>query len=338
MRYGYWKPYLSIAKRKAQAQSKLKKLQKGGLDVQPIHIEGRKIAKSFWGAAWCDHLESFSDYDNRIPRGRTYVRNGSVCHLAIQKGKIEAMVSGSRMYKVEVSITRLHKDRWADVKKKCTGHVSSVLELLQGKLSAAVMGVVTDKETGLFPSPRQINFSCDCPDYASMCKHIAAVLYGVGARLDHQPELLFTLRGVDHHELITADIAVTDSPVKKGGRRRIDADALSDVFGIDMAEETPVPKRPAKAKKSPKKKAAKKAKKVSKVPKDITGESIRALREKFAMNHVEFAFVVGVSTQSVVNWEAKSGVLTLRKKSKEELKWAFTLTKRKAWNEILNES
>lgn len=339
MRYGFWRPYVPVARRRAQAQSELKKLQKSGLVLQPIEIEGRKIAHSFWGAAWCDHLESFGDYENRIPRGRTYVRNGSVCHLAIKKGKIEAMVSGSSMYNVKVNITRLDAERWAAVKKKCTGHVSSVLELLQGKLSASVMSVVTDQKAGLFPSPREIKFSCDCPDYASMCKHIAAVLYGIGARLDQQPELLFTLRGVDHHELITADIAVVDSPAKKGGRRRIDVDALSDVFGIDMAEDTPAPRRPTKAKKSPKKKIIKKkpAKKASKVPDEITGQSVTALRKKFEMNSVEFAFVVGVSKQTIDNWESKLGTLKLREESKAAVEWAFTLTKRKAWNEILNE-
>jgi uncharacterized Zn finger protein len=338
MRYGYWKPYVSVAKRRSQAQSKLKKLQKSGLDVQPIEIEGRKIAKSFWGAAWCDHLESFGDYANRIPRGRTYVRNGSVCHLAIKKGKIEAMVSGSEMYNIKVSITRLDIDRWNGVKKKCTGHVSSVLELLQGKLSASVMGVVTDKKTGLFPSPKEIKFSCDCPDYASMCKHIAAVLYGVGARLDSQPELLFTLRGVNHHELITADIAVAGSAPKKGVRRRIASDALADVFGIDMAEDTPVPKVLAKVKKAAKKAAKKSVKKkvseIRRAPEVITSESIIALRKKFNMTQIEFSHLVGVSTLTVQNWEEKGDTLKLRKKSEEALKEVFKLTKRKAWQEM----
>jgi uncharacterized Zn finger protein len=359
MSYGDWQPYVPVAVRRAEAKKKMGKLQKKGLDVQPIEIQGRKIAKSFWGAAWCDHLESFGDFANRIPRGRTYTRNGSVCHLAIEKGKVTAMVSGSEIYHISVTIDALATKRWQVVKKSCTGQVSSVLELLQGKLSASVMGIVTDQKSGLFPAPKEIKFSCDCPDYASMCKHIAAVLYGVGARLDHQPDLLFTLRGVDHQELITADVAIADHTPKKGGRRRIASDALADVFGIEMTEETPAPRKSAekpkktakKALKSSAKKAAKKeakkpaktkiAKKVakkkalkaSKSPEPFTGESVTALRKKFGMTPIEFGLLAGVSTLTVQNWEGKSGVLNLRKNSRETLDALSKLTKRKAWKE-----
>jgi len=55
---------------------------------------------------------------------------------------------------------------------------------------------------GLFPSPAEIKLSCSCPDWADMCKHVASALYGVGARLDQKPQLLFVLRGVDENELI----------------------------------------------------------------------------------------------------------------------------------------
>ena len=78
-----------------------------GTDIQPIALTGNKIAKTYWGAAWCQHLESYSDYANRLPRGRTYVRNGSVCHLAVSPGKVEAMVSGSEIYKVHIEIKKL---------------------------------------------------------------------------------------------------------------------------------------------------------------------------------------------------------------------------------------
>ncbi len=361
MRFGYWKPYVPVAQRRAEAKLKIEKLRKKGLDVQPIEIQGRKIAKSFWGAAWCDHLESFGDFANRIPRGRTYVRNGSVCHLAIEKGKVTAMVSGSELYKVEVDIDTLAAKRWKDVKKNCTGQVSSVLELLQGKLSESVMGIVTDQKTGLFPTPREIRFSCDCPDYASMCKHIAAVLYGVGAKLDHQPELLFTLRAVDHQELITADVAVADSTPKKGGRRRIASDALGDVFGIDIADDTPEPHRPAArakkaAKKAAKKTARKAAKKTTKKaakktakkkagkkaprPRNakgeliFTGPDVVGLRKKFGMSEIEFAYIAGVTPLTVQNWENKPGGLTLRKNSRESLEEIVKLTKRKAWQAL----
>jgi uncharacterized Zn finger protein len=214
---------------------KMDALRKKGVDIQPVAIDGRKIASSFWGQAWYEHLESFSDFENRLPRGRTYVRNGSVCHLAVAKGKIEAKVSGSELYNIEVSIKTLPGKKWTAIKGRCSGQIGSLLELLQGKLSDHVMEVVTDRKEGLFPLPGEMSFHCSCPDSARMCKHVAAVLYGVGARLDSKPELLFTLRGVDHEELIAADAEKAMAAATSGGKsKRLAAEELGDVFGIEI--------------------------------------------------------------------------------------------------------
>jgi uncharacterized Zn finger protein len=231
--YGEWKPYVPVAKRRARAQKKMAALRKKGADIQPIEIEGRKIARTFWGEAWCEHLESFSDYENRLPRGRTYVRNGSVCHLAINKGKVEAKVVGSELYEVRVRIDTLPTRKWNAIKKRCSGQIGSLLELLQGNLSDNIMSVVTDRKEGLFPKPAEIHFDCDCPDWAGMCKHIAAVLYGVGARLDNDPSLLFRLRGVNHEELVDAQVAIPTG-TGKGKSKKLSTDSLGDVFGIDL--------------------------------------------------------------------------------------------------------
>jgi len=260
--YGWgWKPYVPVAVRHARAQKKMAELRKKGLDVQPVEIEGRTIARTFWGRAWCDHLESFSDFENRLPRGRTYVRNGSVCHLSIVKGGVAAIVSGSELYQVKVTVKMLAREKWKDVKQRCAGQIGSLIELLRGRLSENVMAVVTDRNQGLFPSPQQLSFKCNCPDWAVMCKHIAAVLYGVGSRLDEKPNLLFLLRGVDHAELISSgvDVAAATGNVK-GGRKRIANDALSDVFGIEMSEDdAPAQEEPTiRKKKTAKKKTAKK--------------------------------------------------------------------------------
>jgi uncharacterized Zn finger protein/DNA-binding XRE family transcriptional regulator len=238
MGYG-WRPYVPVAARRARARKKMESLRKKGMDIQSVEIEGRKIARTFWGQAWCDHLESFSDYANRLPRGRRYVRNGSVCHLDVARGEISAMVSGSELYKVKIAIKTLPGKRWRDVKARCSGQVGSLLELLQGRLSKSVMAVVTDRGNGLFPLPREIGLNCNCPDWAVMCKHVAAVLYGVGARLDEKPELLFLLRGVDHGELISteADAVAAATAGAKDGRRRLADDDLADVFGIEMSED-----------------------------------------------------------------------------------------------------
>ena len=245
-RYG-WRRYVSVAERSRKAKKKMEALRKKGLDVQPIEIDGRKIAKTFWGEAWCEHLESFSDFSNRLPRGRSYVRNGSVCHLVLKKGKVEAKVSGSEIYGVQVEIATLSANKWRAVKRRCSGQIGSLLELLRGDLSDNIMQVVTDRQKGLFPLPGEISFDCDCPDRAIMCKHVAAVLYGVGARLDHDPAWLFRLRGVNQNELIDVDaqVAVPAAP-RRGSTKRLASDDLADVFGIDFAaDESDVSSRSA---------------------------------------------------------------------------------------------
>ncbi len=237
--YG-WKPYVPVAKRRQKALRQMEALRKKGTDVQPISIEGRKIAKTFWGEAWCDHLESFSDYENRLPRGRTYVRNGSVCHLAIREGQVEAKVSGSEIYDIRVQIKTLPPKKWDAVRRRCSGQIGTLLELLRGDLSDNIMEVVTDRQNGLFPLPGEISFDCDCPDWAAMCKHVAAVLYGIGARFDTDPTLLFRLRGVNHDDLIDADAQVAiPTTTRHGGGKRLASHNLGDVFGIDLAKEGP---------------------------------------------------------------------------------------------------
>jgi uncharacterized Zn finger protein/DNA-binding transcriptional regulator YiaG len=235
---GHWWPrYVPVGERRHTADKEMAKLAKKGVVLQPVRIEGTKIAKTFWGKAWCEHLESFSDYENRLPRGRTYVRNGSVCHLEMGNGELKAKVSGSELYTVTIGIKRLKPSVWAEIKKRCSGEIGSLLDLLGGKLADGVMEVVTDREHGLFPRPREITMDCSCPDRATMCKHIAAVLYGVGARLDERPELLFFLRGVNHDELISAKVEeAVERAVGRGSGKRLRESDLSEIFGIEMEE------------------------------------------------------------------------------------------------------
>lgn len=311
MSYGEWKPYVPMAKRRARATREINKLRKKGKGIQPIEIQGRKIARIFWGEAWCNHLERFSDYANRLPRGRTYVRNGSVCHLAISKGKVEAIVSGSELYRVNVNITPLPAKKWKTIRQQCAGQIGSMLELLQGRFSDNVMEIVTDQSKGLFPSPGEIRLACDCPDWAGMCKHIAAVLYGVGARLDHQPELLFLLRNVDHEELITTELDIQSATSAKGKRRRLAGDKLSGVFGVDMDE----PVTPVRRKGPASKNVSSKTKKMF----TPTASAVTKLRKRFRMNTSQFAKLVGVSPPTVSNWESGSGTLNLQQRSLDAL-------------------
>lgn len=227
---------MPVAQRRAKAARAIAKMSKGGGATEPVNIEGRGIAKTFWGKAWCDHLESYSDFSNRLPRGRTYVRNGSVVDLRITEGQVAALVSGSDLYKIAIQIKPLAKRTWSKVQSECAGKIDSLIEMLQGRLSSSVMQVVTDRKTGLFPAPSEIQMKCSCPDWAEMCKHIAATLYGVGSRLDEKPELLFLMRGVDPAELIseaTATDAVAQTTLTEGDAV-IGESELSDVFGIEI--------------------------------------------------------------------------------------------------------
>src|SRR4029077_3566360 len=199
---GEWAPYVPVAARRRKAEREMEKLRKQGALLSPVKIEGRQIARTFWGKAWCDNLESYHDFENRLPRGRTYVRNGSVLDLQIAPREVTAMVCGSSLYRVMVGIDPVPRAQWRSICTDCAGGIDSLGELLQGRLSQGVMERICRQGLGLFPAPREIHFKCSCPDHASMCKHVAAVLYGVGARLDQQPELLFRLRTVDEKDLL----------------------------------------------------------------------------------------------------------------------------------------
>ncbi|MFU8849090.1 MAG: helix-turn-helix domain-containing protein [Opitutales bacterium] len=354
MRWSY-KPYVPVAERRRKADKKMAALRKKGEAVEPVTAATPrgKIATSVWGQAWCEHLESYSDFRNRLPRGRTYLRNGSVCHLGITTGRIDALVMGSSLYKQSVRIDPLPKAKWEALKKRCQGKVGSLVELLQGKLSGEIMALVTDRQTGIFPSPKEIHLDCNCPDWADLCKHLAAVLYGVGARLDDAPELLFKLRGVDHTELIAADAAALTGT--QGRRRRLAPGSIGAVFGDEMlaedppeatagskpktarkrsrtglpsdpnAQSAPKPTRQPKPQKPKTAKLAKQAKANRKpTPKSASQKptpfqpepaAVRELRERLNLSRAAFARQLGVSAPTVTNWESATGKLNLQPRS-----------------------
>jgi uncharacterized Zn finger protein len=249
MSYFEWPSYVPVAEKRRQAERKLAKLKKKGQSVAPVKIEGRTIAKTFWGESWCTNLERYSDYTTRVPRGRTYVRNGSVLDLQIAKGEVVAMVAGSSLYKIKITIAPVKAARWKAICRDCAGAIDSLIELLQGRLAKGIMDRVCREGDGLFPSPEEIKLSCSCPDWADMCKHVAAALYGVGARLDETPQLLFVLRGVDENELLAnagQDLALTrTAPI---AAKILDDSDVAALFGLEMAEsadsDTVVPTAP----------------------------------------------------------------------------------------------
>ncbi len=237
----------SVSERRARTVRDRERLAKKGRALSPVMISGRAIATSFWGKAWCENLESYRDYEYRLPRGRSYVRSGAVLDLVVAPGKITALVSGSRPqpYEVDIQIKRLAPASWARVKAECAGEVDSLIELLEGRLSARVMRVVTHREQGLFPKPAEIEMNCSCPDWATMCKHVAAVMYGIGARLDREPQLLFALRQRDHGELI-AEATAREVTRRSADRKILDEESLAGVFGIELEESARGSRSPAK--------------------------------------------------------------------------------------------
>jgi uncharacterized Zn finger protein len=254
-----WKPYVPVAKRRERAARLVARLALEGEILSPVTAARGSIATTYWGKAWCQNLERYSDYASRLPRGRTYLRNGSVIDLKIEAGEVVAQVMGSSLYRIAVRISAVPVAQWQSLARDCAQSIDSWVELLQGKLSTGVMERIARPGVGLFPSPQEITFSCNCPDGAAMCKHVAATLYGIGARLDTEPELLFRLRKVDSKELV-ARVGEGGPPIQQrpAASRILDSSKLADVFGLDLAPlEVKTPTAGKGAEKSTKKAARK---------------------------------------------------------------------------------
>ncbi|MBN1524931.1 MAG: hypothetical protein JW904_10630 [Spirochaetales bacterium] len=256
--YQGWPEYIPVSEKRAKAERKIEQLRKKQKEIHPIIIEGSKLSNTWWGTAWNKNLESYADYSNRIGRGRSYVRHGAVLDLKIKPGKVTALVQGSRNkpYSVTVDIKQISSPKWIKIKQSCEGKLASVAKLLEGSFPRELKELFAGKGSGLFPSPNEISFDCSCPDWAGLCKHTAAALYGIGKRLDDDPSLFFTLRKVKMDELVSEVVkdkskSMLSKAKKKTSRVIADAD-VSAMFGIEMAEKAK--KEPAKKKSVKKKK------------------------------------------------------------------------------------
>jgi uncharacterized Zn finger protein len=258
MSYYGFPEYVTVAEKKARNQKSVEKLKKKNPDITPVVLSGRKLAATWWGKAWDDNLESYSDYANRMGRGRSYIRHGAILDLKITPGNITALVQGSaaKPYRIDITIQQLGKSTWESIIKASEGRIDSLQELIDGKFPKALGELFTTRGKGLFPAPKEISFHCSCPDWASMCKHVAAVLYGVGARLDENPALFFILRNVDIDELVSKVIVQkSETLIGKSGRksgRVIENDDISAMFGIEIESENekPAPKKRGRKKKA----------------------------------------------------------------------------------------
>ncbi len=247
--YDYYPSYVRVGDRKKKAAKLIVKLRKKRGDIEPIEVKGRNLTRTWWGKSWSKNLERYADYENRLERGRSYVRHGSVVDLKITPKEVTALVqgSGSIPYKVKVSITSIKKKIWQDMIQACEGQLESVQSLLQGNFPKELESILTGSGTGLFPTPRQIDFNCSCPDSVYMCKHVAASLYGVAVRLDNKPELLFVLRGVKMEELVESAVRsqtqkFVKASKKKSSRVLQSSEDLSSVFGLELDENIGVDK------------------------------------------------------------------------------------------------
>lgn len=233
---GEWRPYVPLQKRRMMAAAEAKRLHEEGLILEPVRAKGQVLVKSPWGRAWCKNLESFADFASRLPAGRTYLRNESVIHLRESAGTVQALVQGSELYDIRICIEPLKPAAWIDLKNQCRGRIGSLVELLGGALDQEVMDLMARTESGLFPRPEEISFRCTCPDWAKLCKHVAASLYGIGHRLDRQPELLFALRGVNPGDLVEDVAEKLVHEVDEGAEALWDDVDLSQLFGIDLVK------------------------------------------------------------------------------------------------------
>jgi uncharacterized Zn finger protein len=203
------------------------------MEVLTAPSGSKKLCTTFWGQAWCRNLEAYQVYDARLPRGRSCLRQGRVFNLDISAGRISALVAGADLYEASVHIQPLSPERWQEISSAATSRAPSMLDLLAGRLGDDLMQLLTNPEHGLFPNPKEIRFDCSCPDYADLCEHTAAALYGTGLKLDADPALLFTLRGVDPTALLAtaSSAAASTLPDTRGDLSDID---LSALFGIDL--------------------------------------------------------------------------------------------------------
>ena len=231
----YSQPNASELRQKSAASRKKEKAK--GKILEPVTAKGRMIVNEWWGKAWCDNLERYADYESRLDRGKRYIRTGAVIDLKIQKGKILARVQGTRKtpYKVEIRISPLSEEKCQAIIQRCGRKLENLEALLAGDFPEEMKELFQSKE-GLFPSPNEISFSCSCPDWALLCKHVAAALYGVGVRLDENPLLFFELRGIEVGRFIDVTLAnrveamLANAGNKTG--RMLDEGELGGLYGV----------------------------------------------------------------------------------------------------------
>ena len=217
-------PRLKAADLEKLAATRLAEYLAEGEELHPVVNKTRKLAKNFWGSAWMKQLALCESGGMCLAPGRTLLRHACVLHVDIQPGSISALVSAEEVFEVELKLESLDEERLERLAATCSGHIDSLLSLMQGKVDEAVLLQLCHPENGLLPTPEDWRMHCTCPDWAEPCPHAAAAIYAAGCLIDEKPELLFTLRGIQPEALLSAPAPTNE----------IDADKLSAMFGIDL--------------------------------------------------------------------------------------------------------
>lgn len=167
----------------------------------------RPFGLTWWGKAWVDALEHRARLDpNRLGRGRSYARRGSVLDLRVDPGVVSATVQGSRVtpYEVTVRIRAFSGDEWDAVLDVVSAQIGRVAALLDGELPPEVVDDAQAAGLELLPDAGEVKTACNCPDFAVPCKHSAAVCFLIADALDEDPFVLLLLRGRRRDELMSA--------------------------------------------------------------------------------------------------------------------------------------
>ncbi len=217
-------PRLKAADLQKLAQQRLAELQAGGEELTPVVNTTRKLAGNFWGSAWMKHLAHCESGGMCLAPGRTLLRHGCVLDVRIAPCSIRALISAEELYEVNLQLAPLDSEQQEQLAASCGRHIDSLLSLLEGKVDAAVLRHLCHPETGLLPTPADWRMHCTCPDWAEPCPHAAAAIYAAGCLIDATPALLFTLRGIEPHTLLSAPQESIE----------LDTGKLSSIFGIDL--------------------------------------------------------------------------------------------------------
>ena len=164
-----------------------------------IEMASRPITKTWWGEKWLDALKGV-DYANRIGRGKTYANTGRVYDIIINDNLALAKVKGNyqSFYNVSVEFKQFSQSEKNTIIKAIYENPTVMSALLNRKLPREVYDLLKSQNVNVFPtSHRDLNTDCNCPDYATICKHIAGLVYMIALEIDKDPFLIFKLRGLD---------------------------------------------------------------------------------------------------------------------------------------------